>query len=163
VLLPDFLSKQSNLPLAEARARAQKTFDPSTDFSMLVKKKRIANSVAAALTITFSSVVVVIAILCAYNTETISRLEMPVPLNVGRKDLLKLSTSDYGYFSADPSTRAYSEIHRALGNSAANSTFVPELPGNVVESPNATLNTAEPIHEVSVFDRVSLHLLPIAA
>ncbi len=122
----------------------------------MVKRKRIANSVAAALTVTLSSVIVVIAILCLHNsTEPIpaTRLEMPIPLNVDRKDLLKDSTSDFGYFSADPSTRAYSEISRALSSPAANYTSFSDVSDNI-KSQNASSKSAEPIKEVSVFDRV---------
>ena len=123
----------------------------------MVRQKLLANSVAASLTVTLSSVVVVIAILCLYHSTELmptTRLEMPVPLNVDRKDLLKDSTYDFGYFSSDPSTRAFSEISRALSNTAENHTTFSDVAGSV-KSQNASLKSGEPIKEVSVFDRVS--------
>ncbi len=124
----------------------------------MAERKRI-NSVAAALTVTLSSTIFVIAILCLnYSTESMptTRMELPIPLNVDRKDLLKDlgSSADFGYFSSDPSTRAYSEISRALGNAIANSTSFSEA-SDTIKSQNTTLKSGDPIHEVSVFDRVS--------
>jgi hypothetical protein len=84
--------------------------------------------------------------------EPAERLDMPLPLNEGSES--SSSYLDFGYPSADPSSKAYWEISRALNDKTANYTSDSRNTKPPGALPKSSLSSG-PIKEISVFDRVN--------